>query len=275
MSKRVKHINTYSLPDNAEGIIKYGHYEMRLQFTEWIEDFCKKLDDDKIPYYVRLVSYELVLVHYDYMLGSIFQALWWCNPDSITTHKKQIKNFYKKTCNFTTITTNIVFGELLKKQRQPISISSVSSIIGESKIPKRSTKRRLSIKSFIKNMVIGKMSLENESSAGIKNTLNELFPDKNIEYEEIEKIRNRSREKYRGLLDDVDYELTKLIRENPSLFIRVKPELFEILSKVETKKQAQNINIEKYFLEEIFPLELNYSETEQRFHLTFSKMVTD
>lgn len=275
MSKRVKRISTYSLPDNAEKIMKYGHYEMRLQFTEWIEDFCDNLNNDEIPYDIRLIAYELLLAHYDYMLGSIFQVLWWCSPESVETYKKQIKDFYKRTCNFTTITTNVIFAELLKKEKQTISISSVGEIVGENRIPKRSTNRRLSTKSFIKNMVVGKMSLENESSAGIEETLKELFPDKTIEYEEIERIRNRSREKYRGFLDDADYELTKLIQKNPFLFIRVKSELFKILSKVETKKQVQDINIEDYFLEEIFPLELNYLEAEQRFHLTFSKMITD
>lgn len=271
MNQRIKRLDTGKLSKKTNDlIISEGLSEMRKDYTKEFKEIKKFLDDNSIPYSARRKVYELCLAHYDCFLGSVFLALWYCEAESVKVHKKAIRNYYKKTCDFSPEVTSILLDELTNKRIHAISCIYISTSQADKKKIKNG---RIATKAFVKNMAIGKMVLENEASGGMEDSLAEILPDEHIVYYEAEKLKDRSKVKYAGPFDGIVSQLYWSQKNLSHLFIRLKPEFIEATVKARTKEDI--LKLDELFpencLDPIFPFSLNYSETEKEFFLTLTK----
>ena len=271
MNQRTKRLDTGKLSKKTNDLlILEGLLEMRKDYVKEFEEIRKFLDNNSISYSARRKVYELCLAHYDCFLGSVFLALWYCEVESIKTHKKAIRNYYKKTCDFSPEVTNILLEELTNKR-----IHAISRIyIPASHTDKKKVKSgRIATKAFVKNMAVGKMVLENEASSGMENSLAKILPDEHIVYYEAEKLKDRSKVKYGGPFDGVVSQLYWSQKNLSHLFIRLKPEFIKATVKARTKEDILKLDelFPENYLDPIFPFNLNYSEAEKEFFLTLTK----
>ena len=271
MIQRTKHLDTGKLVKKiGDPLLLESLSAMRKSYTEEFVRIKEFLDDSAIPYSARKEVYELCLAHYDCFLGSIFLALWYCETKSIKAHRKAIRNYYKVTCNFSSETIKILLDELANKKMYTINYTYVST--SQANKEKKSSSR-ISTKAFVKNMVIGKMVLENEASGGIEDALAEILPEEHIVYFEAEKLRDRSRVKFTGPFDGIISQLFWSQKNLTYLFIRLKPEFIEATVKAKTKKDILKLDkaFPEVYLDPIFPFSLNYSEAKKEFFLTLTK----